>query len=223
MVLHRIYRHSVKRLVDLLIPPRCAACSEPAEGLCAACGAEAAPLQLPGGGFTQMTSQIAAVGVYAYAGVVRDAIRGMKIAGRFAAARHLAPAILTLPGVVPGWSVTWVPSTHTRLRARGVELPRLLAGRNAVALLRRLHDRPDQTSLTPDERRALPPDTFVARGPVPVDVVVVDDVRTTGATALAAGNALLAAGAGRVLVATLAVGGDDARQTTVPLRHLRAT
>lgn len=170
-----------------------------------------------------LTPQIAAVGVYAYAGVVRDAVRGMKIAGRFAAARHLGASVRTLPGPTSDCTLTWVPSTPRRLRERGVEVPRLLAGGDAVALLRRLHDRPDQTSLTPDQRRTLPADTFTARSAIAGGVVLVDDVRTTGATALAAANALLAAGASRVIVATLAVGGDEARQTTVPLRHLRAT
>lgn len=214
---------AVKGVVELLIPQRCAACAAPASGLCASCADAAEALRLPGGGFTPLASNVAAVGAYAYAGVLRDALRGMKIAGRSAAAAALADTVRALPGAGAGWTVTWVPSTPRRLRERGVEIPRLLAGAGAVALLRRLHDRADQTSLTPAQRRSLPPDTFEAAGWVPCDVVLVDDVRTTGATALTAANALLAAGARRVLVATLAVGGDDARQTTVPLRHLRAT
>ena len=43
-------------------------------------------------------------------------------------------------------------------------------------------------------------------------MVLVDDVRTTGATATAAALALRAAGARRVLVVTFAVGGDEARR-----------
>ena len=91
------------------------------------------------------------------------------------------------------------------------ELPELLAGMAAVPMLRRTVQRPDQTELSPAERRVSPQGCFVATGEVPPDVVLVDDVRTTGGTALAASGALLAAGARRVLVATLAVGGDDAR------------
>ncbi|MGI8874273.1 MAG: hypothetical protein ACR2KP_08095 [Egibacteraceae bacterium] len=43
---------------------------------------------------------------------------------------------------------------------------------------------------------------------------MVDDVRTTGGTALAAAAALRTAGARRVLVATFAVAGQDARDST---------
>lgn len=161
---------------------------------------------------------VAAVGVYAYSGVVREAVRGMKIAGRFAAAGHFAPVLRALPGVSPAWPVTWVPSTPRRLRERGVDIPRLLAGDGAVRLLRRVGHRADQTSLTPAQRRSFPADAFVATAPVPPAVVLVDDVRTTGATAGAAAGALLAGGAQRVIVATLAVGGDDARQTLLALR-----
>lgn len=162
-----------------------------------------------------------AVGAYAYEGVIRNAVHGMKIAGRWAAARHLGARVRGLPGVPRDWPVTWVPSTRRRRAERGVDIPHLLAGPGAVAMLHRRADRPDQTSLTPQQRRDFPCDVFVACTAVPADVVLVDDVRTTGATARAAAQALLEGGARRVVVATLAVGGDDARQTTVPLRYVR--
>lgn len=162
---------------------------------------------------------IAAVGVYAYEGVVRDAVRGMKIAGRWSAARQLAASLRCRAGVPADWPITWTPSTRRRQAQRGVDLPRLLAGPDAVAMLRRRLERADQTSLTPAQRRAFPADAFVATAAVPAAVVLVDDVRTTGATATAAAGALLAGGAQRVVVVTLAVGGDEARQTAVPVRR----
>ena len=199
------------KILDLAIPPRCAACAAPASGLCAGCATEAETLRLPPLRPDHLAEQVAAVGVFAYDGVVSAAVRGMKISGRWAAARHLAPAVVGHPAVPASWPVTWVPSTARRRRERGGELPRLLAGPASVALLRRALQRPDQTTLSPAERRVSPRGCFTAVAAVPADVVLVDDVRTTGGTALAAAEALIAGGARRVLVVTLAVGGDDAR------------
>lgn len=201
-------------LVDAVVPRRCAACGVPASGLCDECEIAAAALRLPTTRYDLLAARVAAVGVYAYDGVVRDAVRGMKIAGRYAAAVQLGTQVRRHPAVPADWAVTWVPSTRRRRRERGFELPQLLAGAGAVPLLRRVVERPDQTSLTPAERRRSPGGAFVARGPVPDDIVLVDDVRTTGATAAAAAAALLSGGARRVVVATLAVGGDDARATS---------
>jgi predicted amidophosphoribosyltransferase len=187
--------------------------------LCPPCLADAGRLVLPDLGFRWLDDGVAAVGVFAYSGVVRDALRGVKAGGRHAAAAGLGRLLRarlapTLAAGGPRWTgaaVTWVPSTPRRRRERGAEITRLLAGPAAVALLRRVTERPDQTVLSARQRRASPAGAFAALTRAPPAVVLVDDVRTTGATAAAAAACLRAAGAGRVLVATLAVGGDDAR------------
>jgi len=203
----------MRLLLDALLPPRCAACARPtAAGLCPSCAEAAALLALPDRGFEVLGAGTVALGAFAYDGVVADAVRGMKVAGRYAAAPALGALLRERLPLPIGWPVTWVPSTRRRLRERGVELPRLMAGAGAVPLLRRMADRPDQTSLDAAARRCSPAGTFLAVGATPDRVVVVDDVRTTGATALAAAEALQAGGASHVLVATLAVGGDAARR-----------
>lgn len=111
--------------------------------------------------------------------------------------------------------VTWVPSDPSVRRRRGFDHAGLLArvvseglGRPAVALLRTRRRRPDQASLTINQRRALPDDAFVARGDVPgVRVLLLDDVLTSGATLRAATRALLAAGAAPVRIGVLARAG----------------
>lgn len=202
------------RLLDLLVPTRCAACGSqcgPDLGLCRPCGVAAERARLAVGTPARLAPGVVAVGVFAYDGVVRDVVQGMKLGGRFWAARALGDQLRRHPAIPSGWPVTWVPSTRARRRRRGVDVARLLAGPRATPLLRRHLERPDQTALSAAERRRSPQGAFVAVRPAPAHVVLVDDVRTTGGTALAAAAALQAAGATIVLVATLAVGGDEAR------------
>lgn len=209
----------VSAVVDLVVPWWCVGCTRvPGGPWCAACDQAAARLALEDLGYAILDEGVVAVGVYAYAGVVADAVRTVKVGGAFAGATRLGELMRTrlrLPEPREDLAVTWVPSTHRRLRRRGAEIPRLLAGPGATALLRRRVERPDQTSLHAAARRSSPAGAFAAVVPPPPSVVLVDDVRTTGATAAAAACALRGAGARRVLVATLAVGGDQARAATV--------
>jgi predicted amidophosphoribosyltransferase len=71
-------------------------------------------------------------------------------------------------------------------------------------LLARVRGSPRQRQLTRDERRRNVAAAFAARPDVPVRVLLVDDVYTTGATANAAASALRKAGARRVEVVTFA-------------------
>lgn len=199
---------------DLLLPVRCPACDAVATPvLCRDCTEALERLLLPDLARTTLADGVLAVGAYAYDGVAADVVRGVKAGERHAAARGLGDLLrarLGLPGSghIP---TTWVPSTRRRRRTRGVEVPRLLAGAGARRMLVKVAERPDQTDLDPTERRRSPIGAFAATGPIPPAVILVDDVRTTGATALAAATALRQAGAKRVLVATFAVAGDQAR------------
>ncbi|MDQ3530065.1 MAG: double zinc ribbon domain-containing protein, partial [Actinomycetota bacterium] len=104
----------MRLLLDVLLPPRCAACAQPTtSGLCSSCASAAALLTLPDRGFEQLGEGTAALGAFAYDGVVADAVRGMKVAGRHAAAAPLGALLRDRLPLPAGWPVTWIPSTRS--------------------------------------------------------------------------------------------------------------
>jgi predicted amidophosphoribosyltransferase len=206
----------MRAVLDLLLPSRCPACNVPVrtDVWCPGCRAALVALALPDGGVEDLDEGVRAVGAYAYEGVARDSILAVKVHGRHEALRGMSAVLRTrlrLPAPAADLAVTWVPTAPRALRSRGVDVPRVLAGAGAVRLLRCAREGPDQTDLDAATRRTAKHGAFVAVGAAPRAVVLIDDVRTTGATALDAASALRAAGAERVLVATFAVAGDEAR------------
>ena len=117
-------------------------------------------------------------------------------------------AAVTDAGLAGVAAVTWAPTTPARRRARGFDPAELLGralarrlGLRCPGLLDRLPG-PPQTGLAAAARRRGP--SFVARRAVPVSVLVVDDIATTGATLAAAASTLRDAGARAVVAVTAA-------------------
>ena len=106
-------------------------------------------------------------------------------------------------------AVTWVPLSRRRRAARGFDqamaLARVVARRLEMPIegtLRRSKDAGAQARRGGHERRLAMSGAFTARPDLPARVLLVDDVLTTGATAGACAEALLAAGAREVTVLT---------------------
>lgn len=198
-------------------PPCCAVCGEPAEGsfipsgLCARC-AETAP------------SFEEARAAYVNEGALRDLLLAFKYAG----AVHLAGTFAGMMAEAVRGNPHWfggkkrllvpVPMHRRKLVRRGYnqaqELAALLGrelGWPCAGVLKRLPDRLPQASLAREQRLRHARRIYAAdekrikRHPVAGrDVLLVDDVFTTGATADACAHLLLRAGAASVCVLTLA-------------------
>lgn len=201
-------------LVDMLAPPRCVACDEVLDGggapgpLCGACEAVVDRADEP--------PPAVDAALFLYGGPIADGILRAKHAGRsdvadgFARlmAREATPWLGAIDLVIP------VPSHPSRVRARGYDVPARLAGPIARTLgatlapdaLARRRDTPPMRGLRPADRARNVRGAFRAR-PGPLDgarALLVDDVRTTGATLAEAARALLAAGARSVATYALA-------------------
>lgn len=219
---------ALRGLVDLVLPVRCAGCDAGGTALCPDCTAPllaAAHPHLPDpapSGLPHVWS------VAAYAGPVRAALVAHKEHGRSALGdplgEALARSVLAVAGPVrPGRQLALVPapSRPAAVRERGQD-PTLRLARRAAARLRArgvpltllpvLRVRPglrDQAGLSAPERAAnLGGAHRVPARFVPLvagrDVVLVDDVVTTGVTLAEAARALRAAGAVVLGAATVA-------------------
>jgi predicted amidophosphoribosyltransferase len=144
-----------------------------------------------------------------YGGAARDLVLALKLRAKRPAALPLAAAVagsIRRSGTAAE-AITWVPGRRRDVRIRGFDHAELIArevgvltGLPTTKLLERVMDRPDQTTLSSQARWANLDGAFTALGGVP-KVILVDDLVTTGATAVACAGALERGGTAHVEVA----------------------
>lgn len=145
-------------------------------------------------------------------GSARDAVHQLKYEGWSRAAEAMAEAMRGLEPLTGQVSLIPIPLGGRRQRQRGYNQSERIAaalgarigGPPRLDLLHRVRETRTQTALTPEARHANVAGAFRAEPANGLDVVLVDDVFTTGATLAAAAAALSAAGAGRVEAVTFA-------------------
>ncbi len=157
------------------------------------------------------------VALTAWRDPVARAVLHAKLEGRAEVFAALGPRLAALVGKPPDVVVA-VPTDRRRVRERGADHTRVLAAavgaalrRPVVRALRVGTPMPDRGRAVVGERARVPVDAFVptrrAAGLVGADVLLVDDVVTTGGTVVAAARSLREEGVAEVAAAVVARAG----------------
>jgi ComF family protein len=223
----RVVRAICEAVIELVAPRECAACdSTPVNDLwlCPTCSHSLVSTH----GATERISGVPLIAPLVYTGAVVDAVHRLKYGNRPDLARPLAMLVLRalrVAALPEAESAAWfvpVPLHPRRLAERGYNQSALLArhlartskARVLPMLLRRTRDTPQQAMLSGAERGHNVRDAFEVRSRRTHGerrLIVVDDVVTTGATAVQCIEALRDAGASPIAVVAVARVGQSAR------------
>lgn len=202
------------RLLDLILPPACAACGRAGSPLCPTCVAsfeapDAGDFVVADAGVVLGDALAVGIGAFAYRGSLRRALGRLKYAGASRAAGPMAaaaaPALERLLAVAGAQAVLVpVPVHPARERQRGYNQACLLAdelgrrcGLTVASVLARRAATERQHRLDRAARLRNLRDAIEVRpgASVPKVAVVVDDILTTSATLEACASVLRRAGA----------------------------
>lgn len=215
---------SLAPFVNALAPRRCAGCQAVTEvAVCEMCCAELRAVRLP----EQHNSRCGVVvGAFRFDPLVRRILHRGKYEGfsravdclAALASERLVGSLRAVDMLVP------LPLAHRRLRGRGFNQADIMANHCALVSngsvshdLVRVRETNPQVGRSRNERRANVQGAFAWRGQSlrGQRVALVDDVFTTGATALSAAGVLVAAGAEQIDVFVLAVADEGIHRSAI--------
>ena len=207
-------------ILRLLYPPKCAFCGmlvdTDAAGVCADC-VKKLPYARGGAAVQKFPFVTACTAPFYYENEVRDSLLRYKFAKTTAYAPVYANFLRkSIDENVNNCDIiTWVPLSRRRLRRRGYDQARLiceetsqLIGTDCRQLLRKKRDIPAQSGTgSIDKRRANVSGVYEVTDPDAVrgkDILLIDDIVTTGSTFSECARMLMMAGAKHVYCAAVA-------------------
>ena len=198
-------------IIDILLPRRCAGCGKEGRYICEKCGLflSEAPSVFMTNGLEELVS------VWEYEGLIKKIILKIKYDGMFDAIDELAEKAFEIrePYIPEDTTITFVPMFKKKEMQRGFNQAELIAkklgqitGREVLPLLEKIKDTPSQTELNKEERMANVKDSFRREEGLNCynNVLLVDDVWTSGATMQECCRILKRSGVKRVWGFTLA-------------------
>ena len=218
--------------LDWVYPPACAVCGKPGAVLCSECVNDihffgGVVCSICGRSIRQNTiicdeckqkppAFDAARSLSIYGGVIRDCIHSLKYKNKKALGKYFAELLLPIIEN-EGWvidAVVPVPLSFERLKERGYNQAAAIAHPLALSLertyqpfgLKQVIDTRSQVGLTAEERRLNVIDAFTAIPELVFqkNILLVDDVMTTGATLESCASALKKGGSRKVFCITIA-------------------
>ncbi|OHA62151.1 MAG: hypothetical protein A2117_02055 [Candidatus Wildermuthbacteria bacterium GWA2_46_15] len=201
----------METVLDVVLPRSCLGCGREGKYICEQCDLflSEAPTIFPKGDLEEVVSG------WEYDGLIKDIISKIKYDGMFDAINELVEKALAIkePFWPAGTVVTFVPLFKKRERERGFNQAKLIAkklggmtGKDVLPFLEKIKDTRSQTELDKVERLANVKGSFRKKeGAVcPNNVLLVDDVWTSGATMRECAKVLRRAGVKKVFGFTLA-------------------
>ena len=200
-----------ENIIDILAPKKCVGCGKEGRYICEKCGLflSEAPSIFMTNGLEELVS------AWEYDGLIKKIILKIKYAGMFDAINELTEKAFEIrePYVPEDTTITFVPMFRKKEIQRKFNQAELIAkkvgeitGREVLPLLEKIKDTPSQTELNKEERMTNVKDSFQRKQGVNCynNVLLVDDVWTSGATMQECCRILKRSGVKRVWGFTLA-------------------
>ena len=209
---------AMSKLLDLLFPGRCPFCRRFSKNgaICSACRKELPYVTGKDACISLRGAGRCAAALY-YEGAVREAVLRYKFGGRRGSAAAFGELVAECAAQYFAGefdTVTWVPVSRRRLRKRGYDQAELIAeasarlwDTHAAPLLKKVRETPSQSKKDAAARRANVLGACASQNEENIAgrrILLIDDVRTTGATLSECAGVLRRAGAAEVVCAVLA-------------------